>query len=98
VKLLRRKFLYLAAGAAALPEVSRLAWAQTYPSRPVHCMVGFPAGGPNDIVGRLIVLEARLSDLGAVPMPMAPAAFGKFIADETEKWAKVIKFANIKAE
>jgi tripartite-type tricarboxylate transporter receptor subunit TctC len=44
MKLLRRKFLYLAAGAATLPEVSRLAWAQTYPSRP----------GPNDIVGRLI--------------------------------------------
>jgi tripartite-type tricarboxylate transporter receptor subunit TctC len=54
MKFPRRTFLHLAAGAAALPEMSRLAWAQTYPSRPVHCMVGFPAGGPNDIVGRLI--------------------------------------------
>jgi tripartite-type tricarboxylate transporter receptor subunit TctC len=54
MKLPRRTFLHLAAGAAALPEVSRLAWAQTYPSRPVTCIVGFPAGGPNDIVGRLI--------------------------------------------
>ncbi len=54
MKLPRRTFLHLAAGAAVLPEVSRLACAQTYPSRPVHCMVGFPAGGPNDIVGRLI--------------------------------------------
>jgi tripartite-type tricarboxylate transporter receptor subunit TctC len=54
VKLPRRTFLHLAAGAAALPEVSRRAWAQTYPSRPVHCIVGFPAGGPNDIVARLI--------------------------------------------
>ena len=54
MKLPRRTFLHLAAGAAALPEVSRRAWAQTYPSRPVHCMVGFPAGGPNDIVARLI--------------------------------------------
>jgi tripartite-type tricarboxylate transporter receptor subunit TctC len=54
VKLRRRTFLQLAAGAAALPEISRLAWAQTYPSRPVHCIVGFPAGGPNDIVARLI--------------------------------------------
>jgi tripartite-type tricarboxylate transporter receptor subunit TctC len=53
MKLPRRTFLHLAAGAAALPEVSRLAWAQTYPSRPVHCIVGFPAGGTNDIVARL---------------------------------------------
>src|SRR5271154_1837684 len=54
MKFPRRTFLHLAAGAAALPEVSRLAWAQTYPTRPVHCIVGFPAGGPNDIVARLI--------------------------------------------
>src|SRR5271154_1330933 len=53
MKLPRRTFLHLAAGAAVLPEVSRLAWAQTYPSRPVHCIVGFPAGGTNDIVARL---------------------------------------------
>jgi tripartite-type tricarboxylate transporter receptor subunit TctC len=36
--------------------------------------------------------------LGVQPKPRTPAEFGKFIADETEKWAKVIKFANIKAE
>jgi tripartite-type tricarboxylate transporter receptor subunit TctC len=54
MKLPRRTFLHLAAGAAALPELSRLAWAETFPSRPVHCIVGFPAGGPNDIVARLI--------------------------------------------
>jgi tripartite-type tricarboxylate transporter receptor subunit TctC len=52
--LLRRQFLHLAAGAAASPAVSRIASAETFPTRPVHCMVGFPAGGPNDIVGRLI--------------------------------------------
>jgi hypothetical protein len=38
------------------------------------------------------------TSLGGVPMPMAHAQFGKFIADETEKWAKVIRAANIKAE
>jgi tripartite-type tricarboxylate transporter receptor subunit TctC len=43
-------------------------------------------------------LLARLADLGAVPMAMAPADFGKLIADETEKWAKVIRAANIKPE
>ena len=45
MKLLRRQFLHLAAGAAALPAVSRIARAQTYPSRPVRIIVGFPAGG-----------------------------------------------------
>jgi tripartite-type tricarboxylate transporter receptor subunit TctC len=43
-------------------------------------------------------IKARLADLGAVPMSMTPAEFGKFIAAETEKWAKVIKAANIKPE
>src|SRR5262245_35050566 len=54
MKLPRRGFLHLAAGAVALPAVSRFAWAQTYPSRPVRIVVGFPAGGPNDILARLI--------------------------------------------
>src|SRR6266508_6270779 len=52
VKLPRRNFLHLAAGAAALPAVSRFAWAQAYPSRPVRIIVGFPAGGGNDVVAR----------------------------------------------
>jgi tripartite-type tricarboxylate transporter receptor subunit TctC len=42
--------------------------------------------------------EARLLALGVEPMSMTPAEFGKFIADETEKWAKVVKFAGIKAQ
>ena len=54
MKLPRRHFLHLAAGAAALPAVSRIAQAETYPSRPVRIIVGFVAGGPTDIFARLI--------------------------------------------
>jgi tripartite-type tricarboxylate transporter receptor subunit TctC len=50
----RRQFLRLAGCAAALPTLSRFAWAQTYPARPVRLLVGFPAGGVGDIVARLI--------------------------------------------
>jgi tripartite-type tricarboxylate transporter receptor subunit TctC len=54
MKLPRRRFLHLAAGAAALPALSRVARAQAYPTRPVRLIVGFPAGGSFDIVARLI--------------------------------------------
>jgi tripartite-type tricarboxylate transporter receptor subunit TctC len=50
----RRRFLHLAAGAVALPALSRIASAQTYPTRPVHLVVASAAGGPADIVARLI--------------------------------------------
>src|SRR5262245_58961657 len=54
MKLPRRQFLHLAAGAAALPVVSRIAWAQAYPARPVHIIVPFAAAGAFDIMARLI--------------------------------------------
>ena len=70
--------------------------------------LGTARGTPAEIISKLNKeinaaladpkIKARLADLGAVPMPMTPAEFGKFIAAETEKWAKVIKAANIKPE
>ena len=69
--------------------------------------VGAPKHTPAEIVDKLNKeinaalaspqLKARLAELGGVPMPMTPAEFGKHIADETEKWGKVIRAANIKA-
>jgi tripartite-type tricarboxylate transporter receptor subunit TctC len=54
MKFPRGRFLHLAAGAVALPAVSRIAEAQTYPSRPVRLIAGYPAGGTSDIYARLI--------------------------------------------
>jgi tripartite-type tricarboxylate transporter receptor subunit TctC len=70
--------------------------------------IGAPKATPPEIIERLnkeinaILAEpgakARLADLGGTALVGSPADFGKFIADETEKWAKVIKFAGAKAE
>jgi tripartite-type tricarboxylate transporter receptor subunit TctC len=54
MKIARRQFLHLAAGAAAVPAMTRNARAQTYPARPVRIIVGYPAGGVSDIYARLI--------------------------------------------
>jgi hypothetical protein len=54
MKIARRQFLHLASGAAALLPGSRSVRAQSYPSRPVRIVIGFAAGGPNDILARLI--------------------------------------------
>jgi|SRR5215475_12253930 len=61
MKLPRRTFLHLAAGAAALPAVSRIAGAQSYPTRPITIVVPFPAGGPTDVIGRLLAEHTKTS-------------------------------------
>jgi tripartite-type tricarboxylate transporter receptor subunit TctC len=88
MKLPRRNFLHLAAAAAALPVISRVAWAQPYPSRPVRIIVGFPGGSASDTTARLIgqwlserlgqpfVIENRLgaaSNLAAEAVVRAPS-------------------------
>src|SRR4030095_4133073 len=70
--------------------------------------IGAPKSTPTDIVEKLNKeintalpapgVKQRLLVLGAVPLPLTPAGFGKLIADDTEKWAKVIRAANIKPE
>ena len=57
----RRQFLHLAAGAAALPAMCRIAWAQTYPSRPITIVVPYAAGGATDSIGRVMAERMRLS-------------------------------------
>jgi tripartite-type tricarboxylate transporter receptor subunit TctC len=70
--------------------------------------LGAPKNTPAEIVAKLNnelnaglanpKIKARLADLGSAPLSMTPSEFGKLIADETEKWGKVIRAANIKAE
>ena len=61
MKLPRRRFLHLAAGAAALPAVSRIAWAQAYPTRPITMIVPAAAGGPTDTIGRILAQRMQVT-------------------------------------
>jgi tripartite-type tricarboxylate transporter receptor subunit TctC len=63
MSLRRRQFLHFAAGAVALPAVSRLAWAQAYPTRPITMVVPYPPGGATDVIGRMMA-ERMKSSLG----------------------------------
>src|SRR5882762_1735954 len=86
MKLPRRQFLHLAAGAAALPAVPWIARAQAYPSRPVRLIIGFPPGSTSDILARIIsqwlterigqpvIVEARPGAGGNISVQAALAA------------------------
>jgi tripartite-type tricarboxylate transporter receptor subunit TctC len=92
----------------ALPDVPPIG--ATVPGYEASFFVGIaaPHGTPADIVERLNAainlaladarIAARIATLGDTPLPLSPAAFGKLVADETDKWAKVIRTANIRAQ
>ena len=93
---------------AAIPDVPTIG--ETVPGYEVSIWYGIaaPRGTPPEIIDKLNgavntvladpKLQARLAELGGEPMPMKPAEFGKLVADETEKWGKLIRSANIKVE
>jgi tripartite-type tricarboxylate transporter receptor subunit TctC len=111
MKLPRRQFLHLAAGAAALPAVSRVARAQTWPSRPVRIISGYPPGGSNDLYARLIAqwLSERLGqqfivenragaggNLGAeAAAKAAPDGYTLLLASSGDAWNATL-YANLK--
>jgi tripartite-type tricarboxylate transporter receptor subunit TctC len=93
---------------ASLPDTPAIA--ETVPGYEADVWYGVvaPKGTSPEIVARLNKainagladpeLRARFEQAGGVPMPMSPAEFGKMIADETEKWRKVVEFAGVKVE
>jgi tripartite-type tricarboxylate transporter receptor subunit TctC len=92
----------------ALPEIPALGEFVTGYEASGWQGIGAPKGTPAEIIGRLNKeinaaladpkFRARLAELGGAPMPMTASEFGKFLADETEKWSRVIRTANMKAE
>ena len=93
---------------AVLPDVPTVAESVPGYDGTAWFGIGAPKNTPKDIVDKLNKeinagladpkLKARLEELGGVPMSVTSAEFGKFIADQTEKWGKVVKFANLKVE
>jgi tripartite-type tricarboxylate transporter receptor subunit TctC len=93
---------------AVLPDVPTVA--ETVPGYEATAWFGLgaPKGTPADIIDKLNsainagladpAIKKHLADLGGTPMPMSPAEFGKFVADETVKWGKVVLTANIRLE
>jgi tripartite-type tricarboxylate transporter receptor subunit TctC len=92
----------------ALPDIPTVAEFVPDYEASVWFGVGVPRNTPTDVVDRLSreinagladpKIKARLADLGGTPFQTSPSEFGKFIADDTEKWGKVIRAANIKPD
>jgi tripartite-type tricarboxylate transporter receptor subunit TctC len=94
--------------AEALPDVPAIG--EFVPGYEVSAWygIGAPNGTPSDVIDKISKeinagladpkLKERIAEFGGTPLALSPAEFGKFIADETEKWAKVIKSAGIKPE
>jgi tripartite-type tricarboxylate transporter receptor subunit TctC len=92
----------------ALPDIPTVAEFVSGYEASTFFGVGAPKGTPADVIDQLHLeinvaladpkMNARLADMGAEPMPLTPGDFGKLIANETEKWAKVIKFAGVKPQ
>jgi tripartite-type tricarboxylate transporter receptor subunit TctC len=105
---LRALAVTTAARSDALPEVPTVGEFLPGYEASAWYGVGVPKSTPAVIVEKLnkeinagladSKIKARLADLGGTPFVVSPADFGKFIADETEKWAKVVKFVGIKAD
>jgi tripartite-type tricarboxylate transporter receptor subunit TctC len=105
---LRALAITTATRSAALPDIPTVG--EFVPGYEVNVWfgVGAPKGTPAEVIDKLNKeinagladpkIEARLEDLGGIPMPMTPDEFGKMIAEDTEKWAKVIRAVNIKPE
>jgi tripartite-type tricarboxylate transporter receptor subunit TctC len=105
---LRGLALTSATRSEALPDVP--AGAETVPGYEVSSWYGMgaPKGTPIDIIDKLNkeinagladpTLKARIAEFGGTTMALSPAEFGQFIADETEKWGKVIRSANIRSQ
>jgi len=105
---LRALAVTTAARSEALPDIATMAEFVPDYEASVWAGIGAPKATPAEIVEKLNreinsgladpKMKARLADLGGTVLPGAPADFGKLIADEAEKWGKVIRAANIKAE
>ena len=105
---LRALAVTTAARSEALPDIATVAEFVPGYEASVWQGIGAPKATPAEIVEKLNReinaglaeprMKARLADLGGTVLPGSPSDFGKFLADETEKWAKVIKFAGLKAD